>query len=129
MKIKQYLHITDTKEFLRGDYSTCFDLFERECKVDGWVVCGPLEFDVDVDTKKVLDVALAQIDQRLDTARALVMTLENQKKDLMFLEAPQPNLFDHPANLPHDETTAYGIKDGLTGELRDPPEHFSTRNR
>jgi hypothetical protein len=92
MKIKQYLTITDPVDFLRGNYYDCFNLFSHATTVSDWICCGEIEFDVDVDTCKVRDVAVQEIETKLTAARVLLDQLESQKRDLLAIG------YDDPAN-------------------------------
>ena len=83
MKIKQFLTITDPSAFLKGDHSSCFSLFNHRCDYEGWVVCGEVEFDVDIDTMKVRETAMQKIETQLTAARVLLNTLESQRRDLL----------------------------------------------
>lgn len=83
MKIKQFLHITDAAAFLKGDYTRCFSLFDHVSTYESWIVSGPVELDVDVDTGKVRDLAMQEIETKITAARVLLDTLESNKRDLL----------------------------------------------
>ena len=83
MKFKQFLTITDAAAFLKGDYSSCFSLYDHAVSVKDWIVCGEIEIDVDVDTGKARDIAMQEIETKLTAARVLLNALENQKRDLL----------------------------------------------
>ena len=54
MKIKQQLIIANSDEFMRGDYSACFTLLEHETTIGGWINCGEIEIEVNVNKTKTL---------------------------------------------------------------------------
>lgn len=88
MKIKQFLTITDTLAFSKGDFSSCFSLYSTETNgVAGWSTCGEVEFDVDIDTKRISAEAIADIDdeaKRIQLAFTEKMAfLEQSKQELL----------------------------------------------
>lgn len=64
MKIKQFLYITDTVAFARGN-KDCFSVSDYgKHNITGWMLCGEIEIDVDIDTGKVAAKAIADIETK-----------------------------------------------------------------
>ena len=55
MKIKQHIVITDVQELAAGNYYSCFNLFDHETSVSGWINVGPIEFEVDLDVTEAVE--------------------------------------------------------------------------
>jgi hypothetical protein len=85
MKIKQYLHITNLEEFVRGDYSQCFNLWDHPCNCPDWLVVSEIEIDVEINADLVIKRASASLDEKLDAAKLAVTVLEERKKELLAL--------------------------------------------
>jgi hypothetical protein len=87
MKFNHHIIITDPEEFLRGDYHSCFGLYDtNKCLPDEWVDCGKIEFEINVDTKTLIEIAAAEIDQEIAAASTLLTMLERRKNELLSLE-------------------------------------------
>ena len=84
MKIKQYLHITDPGEFLRGDYHSCFALFDSPNVHSKWIDAGKIVLDLDVDrdamTVQVIDTLDAEIEKE-QAEHSLKMDLLNTRRN------------------------------------------------
>ena len=78
MKFKQHIYITDPLLFLSGSYN-CFILCANDNVPDGWVLAGETEFEIDVETMKVRDSAVASLDAEIKKERAE----HNVKMDLL----------------------------------------------
>ena len=89
MKITQHIVITDPEAFLKGNYYSCFSLFNHATKIEGWINCGEIELDLDVDTGEVLKVAADEIDKDIGKATAVLNVLEQKKAELLALPAPE----------------------------------------
>lgn len=87
MKIKQHLHITNPEAFLRGDYSDCFGLWDHAAGVEGWIVVGEIELDVNVDSGEVINVVASAIDEQIEKRIAEVQLLKARKNELLALTA------------------------------------------
>lgn len=113
MKLKQQLVITDPEAFLRGDYSSCFTLFNRKITYNDWVHCGEIEIDLsEVDTSKMVQTVADAIDEKVAKHIAIIEVLKNRKAELLALPAPdkdcehenveyiraQPERADEPGN-------------------------------
>ncbi len=87
MKIKQHLILTEPLNFAKGDYDDCFTLFEHAPSVEGWFDCGEVEFEVDIDTKKVIQSSLEAIEAKeqeiKDKAAAALEALRAEKSTLL----------------------------------------------
>ena len=88
MKLKQHLVITDPAAFLKGNYSSCFALFDHKAGYHGWIDAGIIEFDVNVDSGLVLKTAQAELDEEIGKATAVLNVLEQRKAELLALPAP-----------------------------------------
>ena len=89
MKIKQRLHITNPDRFLRGEYDWCFDLFPKESKNQKYICCGDIEFEVDIDSGKVIEIVTNAINEEIESTReeftARMNILETRKQELLAL--------------------------------------------
>lgn len=90
MKIKQYLHITDTERFLRGDYDGCFTLFDHESGIDEWVFVGEIDLDIDIDIQRIISKTTSALDKEIEMERQVftkrLASLERRKNELLALE-------------------------------------------
>lgn len=92
MKIKQQLYITEPDKFLSGDYHSCFNLFgddePRPC--EGWIACGEIWIDVDVDTGEVRQQAIDALECAEKALQAEYTAKLNQiaakKQELLAIE-------------------------------------------
>jgi len=86
MKIKQNVILCRPEQFLKGDYSGCFLLTEHDFKDDDeWIHCGEIEFEVNVDSGKVVKVATASLDAEIGKHTAALHVLETRKAELLAL--------------------------------------------
>jgi len=86
MKLKQHIVLTEPENFLKGDYHSCFSLYDSvEYLPDGWIDCGVIEIDINPDTGKMIEKVAADIDRKIETAKLAVTVLENQKRELLAL--------------------------------------------
>jgi len=88
MKIKQFLTITDTLAFAKGDYSRCFSLFSAEAgSLPGWMDCGEIELEVDIDGRQVAAKAVVDIEKKIEEAKLAhteeMAYLEQTKQELL----------------------------------------------
>jgi hypothetical protein len=85
-KIKQHLIITDPLEFMRGDYGSCFTLFETESRGSGdWIDCGEIELSINVDEDDIRKTCLAKLDEEEAKANAKMTMLERARNELLCL--------------------------------------------
>ena len=90
MKIKQHLVITNPDAFLRGDYTDCFTLYDSPSDtIDGWIDCGEIELNVQVDTGAALIKVTAAIDKQMEKERTefsqRMEILDRRKQELQAL--------------------------------------------
>ncbi len=91
MKIKQYVFISDPKEFIRGDYDWCFALkgYPESAACSDWTLCGEIELDVNIDTSeiiaKVSDGIEEEIEEITEKYNAAIHILETRKRELLSL--------------------------------------------
>ena len=93
MKLKQHLYIVYPDAFLKGDYRTCFNLFEDgKSHPTGWIYAGPIELDVNVDTgeaiQKVVAVMDAEIEKASEEITLKMQLLKQRKEEFLALAAP-----------------------------------------
>ena len=94
MKIKQHLLITNPADFLKGHYECCFNLMKYPGKYlpKDWIICGEIEFDVEVDTGEVIQKVVSVMDREIEKASeefALKMhLLKRRKEEFLALAAP-----------------------------------------
>ena len=87
MKIKQHIHISNKKAFLRGDYDWCFSTVGHISDGD-WIHCGEVEFEINVDTQTIIDSAAKEIDDEIGKHTAAINVLEARKAELLALPSP-----------------------------------------
>ena len=89
--IKQFVVITDPERFLRGDLN-CFSLFRSASYLPkDWTVAGEIEFEINVDTKELLQKATAEIDADMGKLEAAMNVLEQRKRELLAItHQPEP---------------------------------------
>ncbi len=84
MKIKMNLYISDPETFARNPesaYSYC--IHDSRNMDDMWIFAGEIEFNVDVDTGKVIEKAKADLTAEIGKHTAAITVLENRKADLL----------------------------------------------
>ena len=92
MKVKQQLVICRPDEFLKGNYTACFNLYSLECNFipEEWVRCGEIEIDVDVDSGSVIKSVTKAIDAEIKNIRCemegKLSILESRKSELLSIE-------------------------------------------
>ena len=89
MKIKLNLYISEPEIFARDPLSGYAYSLDSNRHMDGqWLFAGEVEFDVDVDTSKVIDAAKAKLDKEIGKHTTAINSLENRKAELLALPAP-----------------------------------------
>jgi hypothetical protein len=86
MKIKQHVHIVDPDDFLRGDYHSCFNLFDSPSNCPEWIDAGEIELDIEVDKDSVIARVVTALDEEIEKETAeheLKMELLKQRKNEM----------------------------------------------
>ena len=87
MKVKRYLYISNPEVGTNPDrwryaLGTLDDM-------DDWFLIGEIEFDVDVDSRKLIEIATDTIDAELGKHTAAINVLEQQKAELLAIEGPK----------------------------------------
>ena len=123
MKIKQHLAICDPEAFIKGKYGYCFSLWGHKTTTEGYIDCGEIEIDVDVDSGKVIQAAVDEINRDIGKATAALDILERRKAELIALPAPEqlpviPYEWDRP--LANGDR-----KNSTTGVVTPGPERIS----
>ena len=88
MKVKRFICIPDPQEFLR-DPETCRFVVTDYDGMTNWTYCGEIEFEINVDTSKLIDKAKAEIDTEIGKHTAAINVLETRKAELLALDAPK----------------------------------------
>lgn len=87
MKLKMHLVLTDPDSFLRGRYDYCFHLYTEDPNVSGWVHCGTVDLDVNVDRgpliKATVDAINHEIEKVRDDCAAQLDVLQRRKDELL----------------------------------------------
>lgn len=88
MKVKQYVHVTDVDAFIRGDYSSCFGLWDHKSLVQEWICLpDPVELEVNLDfgdlRQKAIDATDAEIRKVTKEATRKLEKLEKRKQELL----------------------------------------------
>ena len=87
MKIKQYIHICEPHNFLKGDYSACFNLFDTPNVCKTWIGCGEIELDINIDhdkwTAKVIDILDTEIEKESAEHSLKMDMLQTRKNELL----------------------------------------------
>ena len=86
MKVKMNLYISNPEEFARDPHSSCaYAMSESRLMDDDWIFAGEVEFDVDVDTSKVIKAAKDQLDDAIGKHTTAINVLEQRKNELLCL--------------------------------------------
>ena len=85
MKIKQYVVITNPEAFLRGNFYSCFDIYDRNPEIPGWIGCGEIEFEIEVDSAEVVKITTDAINEEIAKEQAKLEILERRKAELLFI--------------------------------------------
>lgn len=85
MKVTQFVHITDVDDFIKGNYSSCFGLWDHKSGVKEWI-CLPesIEIEVNLDVNELREKAIAATDYEIEKLR-----LEMSKKMGKLIERKQ----------------------------------------
>ena len=84
MKLKQNIVITDAAQFLKGNYHSCFSLYDStEYLPDKWMVVGEVDIDIEADTGKLIQYVKAEIDEKIGKATAALNVLEQRRAELL----------------------------------------------
>ena len=88
MKIKQHVVITQPAQFLKGNYSSFFTLFYYKTGIDGWIDCGEVTLNIEVDSADVVRIVSDELDEQISKANAVLSVLETRKAELLALPGP-----------------------------------------
>ena len=98
MKIKQFVVITNPAEFLKGDYYSSLNLFDHETNIDGWIGCGEITLDIEVDSDELIRIVTDDLDTQIGAATAILESLEQKKAEFLSLPAPsEPHMSEYDA--------------------------------
>ena len=95
MKLYLYLHGNYVESYLQEDYFTCFNISDRapdgdDWVPDHWIYMGEVDVEIDVDEKKIRQIAVANLDEEISQKRAIaekaIQELEDRKQKLLALE-------------------------------------------
>ena len=88
MKVKRFICIPDAQEFLRNP-ETCRLALTDYDGMDDWTYCGEIEFEINVDTAKLVETAKVELDTEIGKHTAAINVLEQRKAELLALDAPK----------------------------------------
>ena len=88
MKIKQYVSITNTEAFLKGDWDSCFTIHSYKTTVPEWInAFAEVEFEVPANAEdRCKESMLATLDKQEEELRAKLNLIEMKKNELLALE-------------------------------------------
>ena len=84
MKVKMNLYISNPEEFARDPHSSySYAMSESRLMDDNWIFAGEVEFDIDVDTSKVIEAAKDDLNAEIGKHTAAINVLETRKAELL----------------------------------------------
>ena len=84
MKVKLNVYICNAEKFARDPESDgCYALLKGRWMDKEWIFAGEVEFDIDVDTSKVIEAAKSELDAEIGKHTAAINVLENRKAELL----------------------------------------------
>ena len=84
MKVRMNLYICRPERFARNPVDGgAYALSESRNMDNTWLFAGEIEFDVDVDTKQVIEAARAEFDTEIGKHTAAINVLETRKAELL----------------------------------------------
>ena len=90
MKVTQNVYIPNTKmdRFLRNPSGDCYTLSEDRSMDNLWTFVGVVEFEVDINTGKMIDSVCKEIDKTITELKTAIAVAETRKAELLALPAP-----------------------------------------
>ena len=86
MKVKLNLYISNPEQFAKNPTShNCYALLNGRWMDKEWIFAGEVEFDVNVDTGKVIEAAKADLAAEIGKHTAAINVLETRKAELLAL--------------------------------------------
>ena len=99
MKLYVYLNEDYIEDFLRKDYFLCLNISDRVPETVGhlrWMHIGEVDVEIDVDEKKIRQIAIERLDNEIGQKRAIasvaIQELEDRKQKLLALEYIPDNI-------------------------------------
>jgi len=88
MNIKLHAYITDTEDFMKGDYDWCFKVSSSDdLEGNGWMACGDAELNINVDNGEVIATSVLALSKQIDEEKAAfsarLYSLEERKSRLL----------------------------------------------
>ena len=91
--MKIFIYITDMEEALRGDFAWSINCSSRDDLSDTggnkWYLVGDVEVDLDLDRKKLTQLAIKNLDEQIKEIKATmtiaVTQLESRQQNLLAL--------------------------------------------
>ena len=112
MKVKMNLYISDPERFARDPLSSYgYALSESRHMDDEWIFCGEVEFNIDVNSKTVIEAAKADLNIEIGKHTAAINVLETRKAELLAIGYDQPQ---------QDRTLSSGKIKTATGDVVEP---------
>jgi len=94
-----YLNEDYIEDFLRKDYFLCLNISDRVPETVGhlrWMHIGEVDVEIDVDEKKIRQIAIERLDNEIGQKRAIasvaIQELEDRKQKLLALEYIPDNI-------------------------------------
>ena len=86
MKVKRHVYISNPERASSPD-NYCYAISEFDDMTE-WLLCGEVEFEVNVDTNKLIEKGTAILDSKIGRHTAAINVLENRKAELLALPSP-----------------------------------------
>ena len=90
MIVKQHLYVSDPKQFLSGRLDNCFALVGYEADLNGWIYCGEIELEIDIDKQEAINITMQALKKQREEAQAEYATkmavLDQAEKELLCIE-------------------------------------------
>ena len=95
MKVTQNVYIPSTKmdRFLRNPSGDCYTLSEDRSMDNLWTFVGVVEFEVDINTGKMIDSVCKEIDKTITELKTAIAVAETRKAELLALPAPDDAVY------------------------------------
>ena len=90
MKIKQTVYVTNPIRFAAKDYGRALTITDAGVTVPGWIDCGEIELDINVDTQECRNIALDALEREEAAVTAelegKLQLIEQQRSQLLCIE-------------------------------------------
>ena len=90
MKIKQTVYVTNPIRFAAKDYGRALTIGDAGVTIPGWIDCGEIELDINVDTQECRNIALDALEREEAAVKAelegKLQLIEQQRAQLLCIE-------------------------------------------